>query len=163
MAPSPIASLGTLIPLDLRFNNTSRQLCVDSRTPSSMARKCFSPRSFTPMIPGRTAWFVQPSSRCRHRRPRHKSSDHCPGVSRSNCHILATRSALVGTQCWPTDLLHPARQARPTQRPFLQWILPSSTAKAMPLPAFLFCGCTVAPVPTGTSPAHPSSIAPWES
>ena len=47
---SPIASFGTFSPQDLRFNNTSRQLWVDSLTPSSMARKCFSPRSFTPII-----------------------------------------------------------------------------------------------------------------
>src|SRR5680860_966778 len=28
----------------------SRQLCVDSRTPSSIAKKCFSPCAFMPMI-----------------------------------------------------------------------------------------------------------------
>ena len=36
-------------PFDLSFSNTSRQLCVDSRSPSSIARNCFCPRSFTPI------------------------------------------------------------------------------------------------------------------
>ena len=40
---------GTFMPRDFNFSNTSRQLCVDSRIPSSIARKCFSPRSFTPI------------------------------------------------------------------------------------------------------------------
>ncbi len=49
MAPSPIANFGGVSPRDFSFNSTSHQLCVDSRTPSSIARKCFSPRSFTPI------------------------------------------------------------------------------------------------------------------
>jgi hypothetical protein len=44
------------------FSITSRQLCVLSRTPSSMARKRFSPRSLTPMmtrahLKNRSAWL----------------------------------------------------------------------------------------------------------
>jgi hypothetical protein len=37
----------SFIPRDFNFNNTSRQFWVDSLIPSSIARKCFSPRSFT--------------------------------------------------------------------------------------------------------------------
>ena len=49
-APSPTASLaGRVKPRCFMFNSTSRQLCVDCRTPFSMTRKCLSPRAFTPI------------------------------------------------------------------------------------------------------------------
>ncbi len=35
--------------VDRDMSSTSRQLCFDSRTPSSIARSFFCPRSFTPM------------------------------------------------------------------------------------------------------------------
>ena len=44
-----MASSGAFIPRDFNFSSTSRQLCVDSRTPSSIANSRFSPRSFTPI------------------------------------------------------------------------------------------------------------------
>ena len=50
MAPSPMASLVAFIPQLLRPSRTSRQLCVDSRTPSSMARKRFLPQAVMPKI-----------------------------------------------------------------------------------------------------------------
>ena len=37
-APSPTASFGTFIPRTFRSSNTSRQLCVDSRSPSSIVK-----------------------------------------------------------------------------------------------------------------------------
>ncbi len=50
-APSPTDSFGgTPSPCFFKSSSTSRQLWLDSRMPSSMARKCFSPRSLTPMI-----------------------------------------------------------------------------------------------------------------
>ena len=63
MAPSPMANRGIFTPLDFSPNNTSRQLWVDARTPSSMARKCFFPRSFTPIMTrahrsASTAWWI---------------------------------------------------------------------------------------------------------
>ncbi|GJM64764.1 hypothetical protein PEDI_53160 [Persicobacter diffluens] len=42
-APSPTASLGAFIPRCFSSSNTSFQLCFDSLTPSSIAKKCFLP------------------------------------------------------------------------------------------------------------------------
>ena len=47
MAPSPTANSSAFKPRARKSNNTSRQLCVDSRSPSSIAGKCFSPRVLT--------------------------------------------------------------------------------------------------------------------
>ena len=60
----PMANFGGFIPAgQFSFNKTSRQLCVDSRTPSSIARKRFSPRSFTPITTNAHNLSVPPEVR----------------------------------------------------------------------------------------------------
>ena len=56
---------------------SSRLLWVGSRTPSSTAGKCFSPRSFTPVTtPGRTASGARPSGRRRCRPSTNRPCGH---------------------------------------------------------------------------------------
>ncbi len=141
MAPSPIANFGGVSPRDFSFNSTSRQLCVDSRTPSSIARKCFSPRSFTPITTRALASSALLSVRCRHRLPR-PASDAMP--------------------CRPTSLLHPEPPALSGLHPSLHWKSSSGRATAVPLPVTSSCVHTAAPELIGTSPARRSSRELWD-
>ena len=93
-------------------SRTSRQLCVDSRTPSSMARKCLSPRAFTPITtsthrrpssPRRPLWipsaqtYTQSSARSRRHHSRYSSSH--TRLSRLTTFADNPRAASSPTSC----------------------------------------------------------------
>ena len=87
------------MPRDFSFNRTSRQLWVDSLIPSSMARKCFSPRSLTP-ISRRRAYSAPLSSHCRHHPPRHRPNDPYPAAPPAMPGIPAPNDASIATPYW---------------------------------------------------------------
>ena len=70
MAPSPIANLGAFSPRIVRLSRTSRQLWVDSRTPSSMARNRLLPRAVSPTITRAQSCRPRRVGHCGRRQPR---------------------------------------------------------------------------------------------
>src|SRR5680860_1576574 len=124
MAPSPMANSGTFIPRDLSVSNTSRQLCVGSRTPSSIAKKCFSPRAFTPITnQGAQLRLLRPQAAVGTVGPHIDPAGLCPDALRTNSGTLAPRPASDARPYWLANLPHPDPPTPSTLHPSHSWTL----------------------------------------
>ncbi len=136
-APSPTAELGARAsPRALQIAQiTARQLSVDSRTPSSIARKRFCPRSLTPMITNGTAGCLPPEAGV---------NPVGPDIHPALLAQLALAPRLISlvhpafSRIPPAPTIPaPAPRVTPSAPPACcQWISPSDTATAVPLPRF---------------------------